>query len=156
MNPADIFNDGNWMFSQSRTMSSRRSDLLVLVTLKLKHRKSSSSPMMQEGDVSTRVEKEFAIAFRKIYDIVMRNSKLIVLKRNASRWTSWRTKISPIVHHPRNLRDVRKLGLSLWTHLAEMHRWNSDQTSEKHLQICTVSTALTSEGTTSWPSIWED
>ena len=34
----------------------------------------------------------------------------------------------------------RKIGISHWTNQAEMHRWNSDQTSEKHLQICTVST----------------
>ena len=34
----------------------------------------------------------------------------------------------------------RKIGLSHWTNQEEMHQWNSDQTSEKHIQICTVST----------------
>ena len=38
------------------------------------------------------------------------------------------------------LRWTRITGKSHWTNQAEMHRWNSDQTSEKHLQICTVST----------------
>ena len=68
------------------------------------------------------------------------NAKLIGLKQNASRWTSWRRKISPIAHHQRSMRDKRKPGLSLWTHLAGMHRWNSDQTSAKHLKRCTVFT----------------
>ena len=45
--------------------------------------------------------------------------------------------LSPIV---RRVWDIRKPGLSLWTHLAEMHRWNSDQTSAKHKQRCTVFT----------------
>ena len=40
--PANIFTNGDWMLSQSRTTSSRRSDLEVLGTAKLKHRKSIS------------------------------------------------------------------------------------------------------------------
>ena len=35
-------------------------------------------------------------------------------------------------YRPRSLRDIRRPGLSLSTHLAERHRWNSDQTSAKH------------------------
>ena len=66
MNPADIFTDGNWILSQSRTMSSRRSDLMVIGMVKLKHRRSTSSTVMQDRDVSKRVFKEFTIAFRKI------------------------------------------------------------------------------------------
>ena len=34
----------------------------------------------------------------------------------------------------------KKNGTSHWTSQAEMLRWNSDQTSEKHLEICIVST----------------
>ena len=34
----------------------------------------------------------------------------------------------------------RKNGISHWTNQEDMHQWNSDQTSEKHSQICTVST----------------
>ena len=41
-NQADIFTGGNWIFSQSRTMSSRRSDLMAIVIVKLKHRGSTS------------------------------------------------------------------------------------------------------------------
>ena len=33
-----------------------------------------------------------------------------------------------------------KIGISHWTHQAEMHRWNSDQTSEQQSQLWTVST----------------
>ena len=35
----------------------------------------------------------------------------------------------------------RKIGISHWTNQAEMHRWNSDQTSEKQSQLWAVSTA---------------
>ena len=55
-----------WIFSQSRTVSLRRCDLMVLGMVKMKHRRSTSSPIMQEKDVSKRVFKEFTIAFRKI------------------------------------------------------------------------------------------
>ena len=82
MNPADIFTNGNWTFSQSRTMSSKRSDLMAIVMVKLKHRRSTSSPIMQERVVSKRVFKEFTIAFRKISDFVIRNSKLVGLKQS--------------------------------------------------------------------------
>ena len=39
MNPADIFTNGDWMLSQSRTTSSRRGDLVVLGTVKQRHKK---------------------------------------------------------------------------------------------------------------------
>ena len=38
-------------------------------------------------------------------------------------------------------RDVRTTGISHWTNQAEMHRWNSDQTSEEQSQSWTVYTA---------------
>ena len=111
MNPADIFTNVNWMFSQSRTMSSR--GLVVLGMVKLKHRRSTSQPILRGGDASKKVFKEFTIAFRKIEDFVIRNSKLVGLRKSASRWTNWRRKISPIAHHLKSLRDIRKPGLSL-------------------------------------------
>ena len=40
-NPATIFTNGDWILSQSRTTSSRRGDLMVLGTAKLRHRKST-------------------------------------------------------------------------------------------------------------------
>ena len=43
-NPAKIFTNGDWMLSQSRTTSSEWSDLVVLGTAKLWHRKSISWP----------------------------------------------------------------------------------------------------------------
>ena len=39
MNPADIFTNGDWMLSQSRTMSLRRDDLVVLGTVKTEAQK---------------------------------------------------------------------------------------------------------------------
>ena len=51
-------------------------------------------------------------------DLKFRDSQLKIDRTeakciDASRWTSWRRKISLIVHHPRSLRDIRKPGLSL-------------------------------------------
>ena len=128
------------MLSESRTSSSRRSDHMVLGTAKPKHRRSILWPSSRGRDVSKRIIMEFTIVSDDIHYIVIRNSKLIGLRRSASRWTSWHRKISPIAHQLRSLRDVRKTGISRWTNRARMHQWNSDQTSEKHWQICTVST----------------
>ena len=66
VNPATIFNNGDWMLSQSRTASSRRGDLVVLGTAKLRHRKSISLPTTRGGDVSRRNLKEFTIASNEI------------------------------------------------------------------------------------------
>ena len=78
-NPAKIFTNGDWMLSQPRTTSSRRCDLVVLGTTKLRHRSSISWPTTRGGDVSKRNLKEFTIAFNEIQHIVIRNSKI--------RWT---------------------------------------------------------------------
>ena len=61
-NPANIFTNGDWMLSQSGTTSSRRCDLEVLGTAKLKHSKSISKPTKLERDASKRNLKEFTIA----------------------------------------------------------------------------------------------
>ena len=37
-NPTDVSTDGNWIFSQSRTMSLRRSDLMAIVMVRLKNK----------------------------------------------------------------------------------------------------------------------
>ena len=47
--------------------------------------------------------------------------------------TRWRSKISLVTYRPRSMRDIRKPGQSL----AELHRWNSDQTSAKHRFLST-------------------
>ena len=138
---SQIFTNGDWMLSQSRTTSSKRSDLVVLGTAKLRHRKSISWPTMRGGDVSKRILKEFTIASNEIQHIVIRNSKLAGPRRSASRWINWHRKTIPIAHPLRSTRDIRKTGISHWTNQAEMHRWNSDQTSEKQSQLWTVSTA---------------
>ena len=138
--PSQNFTKSDWMLSQSRTTSSRRSDLVVLGTAKLRHWKSISLPTMRGRDVSKRNLKEFTIASNEIQHIVIRNSKLAGLRRSASRWTNLHRKTAPVAHPLRSSREKRKTGLSHWTNQAEMHRWNFDQTSEKDWQRCTVST----------------
>ena len=51
--PANIFTNGDWTLSQSRTTSSRRSDLEVLRTAKLRHRKTIpiAHPLMRSKDI---------------------------------------------------------------------------------------------------------
>ena len=113
----------------------------MLGTAKLKHRKSISEPTMLEGDVSKRNYEGIHDRFLK--DSTYRDSQL-------KNWLDWRdvhcdgqisTGKSLLLSIACWVRKIsEKTGISRWTHLAEMHRWNSDQTSEKHLQICTVST----------------
>ena len=50
-NRAKIFTNGDLMFSQTRTTSSRRCDLVVLGTEKLRQRNSISWPTMRGRDV---------------------------------------------------------------------------------------------------------
>ena len=55
-------------------------------------------------------------------------------------WSNWRSmhpdemrrKTSPIAFRKTSTLDSKRIEGSLSTHLAEMHRWNSDQTSAKH------------------------
>ena len=59
-------------------------------------------------------------------------SKLPGPRRSPSRWTNERRNTTSIAHPLRSSKDLGKIGTSHWTNQAEMHRWNSDQTSEKH------------------------
>ena len=86
-NPANIFTNGDWMLSQSRTTSSRRCDLVVLSTAKLWHKKSILRPTMRRGDVSKRNLKEFTLTSQKTQHIVICSSKLAGLRRSAPRCT---------------------------------------------------------------------
>ena len=73
VNPANIFTNGDWMLSQSRTTSSEWGDLVVLGTAKLRHRKSISWPTTRGRDVSKRILMEFTIVSNEIQKIVIRN-----------------------------------------------------------------------------------
>ena len=64
-NPANIFTNGDGMLSQSRTTSSKRSDLVVFGTAKLRHRNSISWPTMLERDVSKRNFEEIHDRFQR-------------------------------------------------------------------------------------------
>ena len=140
VNPADIFTNGDWMLSHSRTTSSRRGDPMVLGTAKLKHRKSTVCRTLRGGDVSKRILMEFTIVSYETQYIVTRNSKLVGPRRSASRWINSTRMTTPTAYPMRSMKDIRNIGISRWTNRARMHRWNSDRTSEKHWQICTVST----------------
>ena len=72
------------MLSQSRTTSSKRGDLVVLGTAKMRHRRSISWPTLHGGDVPKRIMMEFTIASNEIQKIVIRNSKLAGPRRSAS------------------------------------------------------------------------
>ena len=115
-------------------------DLVVLGTAELKHRKSILWSKMLEGDVSKRNLKEFTIVSNEIQYIVFRNSKLAGQRRSALQWIDWHRKTNPTAHLMRSMREASKTGTSRWTNQAEMHRWNSDQTSEQQSQFWTVST----------------
>ena len=138
-NSAKILVNGDWMLSPSRTTSSRKEDTTVLGTAKQTHRNSISWPTTRGRDVSERILMEFTIVSNEIQFFVIRNSKLAGPRRSASRWISWHRKTTPTAHP---MRDIRKTGTSHWTKQAEMHRWNSDPTSEKQSQFWTVSTAI--------------
>ena len=75
------------------------------------------------------IHDRFQKDFKKF---VTHNSELIELKKYASRPTRTRRKISPIACRPKSIWDMKRPGLSRSTHLDDMHRWNSDQTSVKH------------------------
>ena len=51
-NPADVSTDGNWIFSQSRTMSLRRDDLMAIVMGRLKNKENTLLPIISERDAS--------------------------------------------------------------------------------------------------------
>ena len=113
INPADIFTDGNCEICQSRTMSSRRCDLMAIVMVKLKHRRSTSAPIILKRDVSKRVLKEFTIASKTIPFFENLNSALVGLKKSASRWTRTRRKISPIEWRQMSTFGTKTIGGSL-------------------------------------------
>ena len=126
---------GDWMLSQSRTMSSEKGDRVVLGTAKLRHRKSISWLTTRGRDVSKRISMELTTVSNEIQYIVIRNSKLAGPRRSASQRINWQRKTTPTVHPLRSMRDIGKTGISHSTNQAEMHRSNSDQTSEQQSQV---------------------
>ena len=116
----------------SKSMSSRRSDLMAIVMGRLKSKKTIILPIIWERDASKGVLKAFTIVSRTIQHFVNRYSELIELKKYASRWTRTRRKISPIACRKTRPLDTNRIGGSLSTHVDAMNRWNSVQTSAKH------------------------
>ena len=94
-------------------MSSRIGDLMVLSTIKTEAQEGRFMALGVRKECVRNNFKGIHNHFQK--DLSFRDSqltKLVGLRKNASRWTSWRRKISPIAHQPRSLRDMRKPGLS--------------------------------------------
>ena len=106
-NPANIFTNGDWMLSQSRTTSSRRCDLVVLGTAKLSHKKSISWLTTRGRDVSKRIMMDFTLVSNEIQYIGIRNSKLTGPRRSAWQWINWHRKITRTVYPKRNSRDTK-------------------------------------------------
>ena len=111
-NPFKILVNGDWMLSQFRTTSSRRGDHTVLGTAKPMHRKSILSPTTPGRDVSKRTVMEFTIVSNEIQFFVIRSSKLAGPRRSASQWINWHRKTTPTAYPLRNMRDIRKIGIS--------------------------------------------
>ena len=87
INPAEVSSDGNWIFSQSRTTSLRRSDLMAIVMGRLMNKDKHHIAHILRKRCIKKNFKEFTIASRTIQHFVTRNSALIELKNYASRWT---------------------------------------------------------------------
>ena len=109
---SNLLPNGDWMLSQSRTTSSKRGDLVVLGTAKLRHRNSISWPTTRGRDVSKRILMEFTMVSNEIQFVVIRNSKLAGPRRSASRWINWYRKTTPTAHPLMSMRDIRKTGKS--------------------------------------------
>ena len=98
--------------SQSRTTSSRRDDLMVLGTVKLRHRRSILWPTTRGRDVSKKIMMEFTIASNEIQFFGIRNSKLAGPRRSSSQWINWHRKTTPTAYSVRNMRDIKNIGIS--------------------------------------------
>ena len=129
-NPANIFTNGDWMLSQSRTTSSRRSDLVVLGTAKLRHKKSISWLTMRGGDVSNRIMMDFTIVSYETQYIVACNAKLAGPRKSASKWNLAQEDHSYLLSREEYLRYQKNIGISHKTNRARTHQCDFDQTSE--------------------------
>ena len=85
---------------------------MVLGTVKLKHRRSTSQPTMRGRDVSNEIMKEFTIVSNEIQYIVIRNAKLAGPMRSAPQRINWHRKTTPTADPLRSVRDVGKTGIS--------------------------------------------
>ena len=108
-----LITNGGCMLSQSRTTSSKWSDLVVLGTAKRKQKKAVSyRPQCAEEMSQKKITVEFTIASNEMEHIVISNSKLVGQRRSASRWISWHKKTIPIAHPLSGTRETEKTGRS--------------------------------------------
>ena len=115
INPAEVSSDGNWIFSQSRTMSLRRSDLMAIVMGRLKNKEHNWLPIIWERDASREDLKGFHEPLPKRFQYCVNlYSALIELKKSASRWTRTRRKILPIEWRKMSTLEKKRIGGSLF------------------------------------------
>ena len=124
------------MLSLSRTTWSRKGVAMVLVTAKLKNRKSTIQPGMRGRDAAkeltlkVNISKVFTTVFSETKSIVNRNSKLAGPSKSAWRWTSWHSKITRTVSLKRNSKDTKDNGISPWISQAKTRLCAFDQIFE--------------------------
>ena len=125
---------GTWQSNASTFPSARRKSWERQLD---RHRKSILWPTMRGGDVS-KIILWNSRSLRTRFSISLFAIQNWLDRGQVHRDGYIDTKRPILLYRPRSMSDIRKLGLSLWTHLAEMHRWSSDQTSKKQSQVCTV------------------
>ena len=113
INPVEVSFNGHGIFSQSRTMSLRKGDLMAIVMGKLKNKENILLPIIWGRDAPRIFFKGFTTASKTTQHFGNSCSALIELKRYASRWTKTRRKISPIEWRKMNTSDTKRIGGSL-------------------------------------------
>ena len=121
-------------------MPLRRCDLLAIDMGRLKNTETITVPIIWERDASGGILKGFTIVSWKIPYFVNLNSNMIGVKKYASRWTSLRKKVSPIIWRKQNIFDTERIGGSLSINLEKSDRWEIVLTSTMRCPHQTVYT----------------
>ena len=98
---------------------------------KLHNNKNIITSIIWKRDASRRVIKGSTIASWSIPNFVYPSSNMIEMKRSVSKWTSLRTRISPIIWREKNIFDTNRIGGSLSISLETLDHWEIVLTSTK-------------------------
>ena len=106
---------------------------MVLNTAKPKNRKSTTEPGMRGRDAAkeltlkVNITKVFTIVFSETTEsIVNHNSQSDGQNNTAKRWTNLQKKIIHVNSFQKNIEDNKDNGISPWTKLAKIGRWDFD------------------------------
>ena len=94
--PSEASSNMHWTFSQFQTTWLRRDDLMATDVGKLHNKMNIIKPIIWKRDALRGVIKGSTVAFWSIPNFVHPRSNVIEMKRSVSKWTSLRTRISPI------------------------------------------------------------